>query len=63
MSTNFDGFYNSVVSLLEEYKEKGFVSDDIFDYFIVANTVEEVINALDNIDVSPAVFKDVEIIE
>jgi uncharacterized protein (TIGR00730 family) len=60
---NFEGFYDSVVALLNEYKEKGFVSEDIFDYFIVANTVEEVIKILDDIDISPAVFKDVEIIE
>ena len=51
------------ISLLKEYKDKAFVSEDIFDYFQVGNTVEEVINILDNIDVSPAVFKDVEIIE
>jgi uncharacterized protein (TIGR00730 family) len=60
---NFEGFYDSVVALLNEYKEKGFVSEDIFDYFIVANTVEEVIKILDDIDISPAVFKAVEIIE
>lgn len=60
---NFEGFYDSVISLLREYKDKGFVGEDIFDYFIVANTVEEIIKVLDNIDVSPAVFKDVETIE
>ena len=30
---NFEGFYDSVISLLREYKDKAFVSEDIFDYF------------------------------
>jgi uncharacterized protein (TIGR00730 family) len=44
---NIDGYYNILIALLEDSRQKGFISYDPWKYITVASTVQEVLKVLD----------------
>lgn len=46
---NYNGFYNSLINLIDEYIKKGFIGEKVRDCFVVCDDTEEVINYLNKI--------------
>ena len=46
---NSNGFYNSLVNLINEYTAKGFISKNITDAFVVCDDIEETLDYLNSL--------------
>ena len=48
---NIDGYYDTLIALLEHSRQKGFIAYDTWKYITVASTVQDVMTVLDGIAV------------
>lgn len=46
---NYNGFYNSLINLIDEYIKKGFIGEKVRDCFVVCDDVEETVEYLNKI--------------
>lgn len=47
---NYDNFYTSLINLMKEYVEKGFIAENIDTLYVECKTIEELIKYLDECD-------------